>query len=89
MSATLLAKIWEFIEFDQGEVWVINMSSQNSAKRYDQQLAALIEGKNWKQALSLCEKRIKKGGQIEELLVRGNSLVASRATHSSKNYHRY
>lgn len=65
------------------------MSSQKSAiQRHDMQLAALVEGKNWRQALTLCEKRLRKGGQSEELLVRGNSLVIRRTTHSSKNHHR-
>ena len=66
------------------------MNSQNSAiQRHDKQLMTLIEEKSWKQALSLCEKRLKKGGPAEELLVRENSLVISQTTHSLKNCHRY
>lgn len=65
------------------------MNSQNSAvQRHDKQLGALVEGKNWKQALSLCEKRLRKGGPAEDLLVRGNSLVIRQTAHSSENYHR-
>lgn len=58
------------------------MSSRNSVNdRHDKQLEELIKGKNWRQALSLCEKRLKKGGPIEETLVRGNSLVVRQTTH--------
>ena len=65
------------------------MSSQGLiVSSHDKQLAVLVEGKNWKQALSLCEKRLKKGVQTEDLLVSRNSLVISRTTHLSKNYHR-
>ena len=43
---------------------------QNTASsRLDQQLQDLIEGQNWKQAISLCEKRIKKGDKSDRLLV--------------------
>ncbi len=43
---------------------------QNAASnRLDQQLQDLIEGQNWKQALALCEKRIKKGENSDKLLV--------------------
>lgn len=46
------------------------MNSQNSTiSRYNKQLEALVEAKNWKQALSLCEKRLKKSGPDEEISV--------------------
>ena len=37
---------------------------------YDKQLEDLIQASSWKQALSLCEKRIKKGDRGDENLVR-------------------
>jgi len=37
---------------------------------YDGQLEDLIQASSWKQALSLCEKRIKKGDKSDEILVR-------------------
>ena len=48
------------------------MSQQQNAvsNRLAQQLQDLIQGQNWKQALSLCEKRIKKGDKSDQLLVR-------------------
>ena len=43
---------------------------QNAASnRLDQQLQDLIQGQHWKQALSLCEKRMKKGDKSDKLLV--------------------
>lgn len=42
----------------------------NSASaRRDKHLQELIDGNNFKQALTLCEKSIKKGDKSEELLV--------------------
>ena len=40
------------------------------ATRLEEQMRDLIEGKHYKQALSLCEKRIKKEGSQDFLLVR-------------------
>ena len=37
---------------------------------YDKQLEDLVQASSWKQALSLCEKRIKKGDKSDESLVR-------------------
>lgn len=37
---------------------------------YDKQLEDFIQASSWKQALSLCEKRIKKGDRSDETLVR-------------------
>lgn len=43
---------------------------QNAASsRLDQQLQDLIGGQNWKQAITLCEKRIKKGDKSDKLFV--------------------
>lgn len=43
---------------------------QNSASlRRDKQLHELLDGKHFKQALSLCEKSLKKGDKSEQLLV--------------------
>lgn len=36
---------------------------------YDRQLEDLVQASSWKQALSLCEKRIKKGDRSDESLV--------------------
>ena len=36
---------------------------------YDKQLEELVQASSWKQALNLCEKRIKKGDKSEESLV--------------------
>lgn len=49
------------------------MSSSSSALiRREKQLQELLEGKNFKQALNLCEKSIKKGDKSEQLLVSQN-----------------
>ena len=37
---------------------------------YDKQLEELVQTSSWKQALTLCEKRIKKGDISDESLVR-------------------
>lgn len=44
-------------------------TSSPAARRREKQLQELLEGKNFKQALSLCEKNIKKGDKSEHLLV--------------------
>ena len=44
---------------------------------YDKQLEDLIQASSWKQALSLCEKRIKKGDRSDETLVRYNRRAIS------------
>ena len=36
---------------------------------YDKQLEELVQASSWKQALTVCEKRIKKGDKSEESLV--------------------
>lgn len=48
-------------------------SSSSAASRREKQLQELLEGKNFKQALSLCEKSIKKGDKSEQLLVSQSS----------------
>lgn len=46
------------------------MSSRPSAiARRSKQLQELLDGKHFKQALSLCEKSFKKGDKSEDLLV--------------------
>lgn len=44
-------------------------SSTSAAFRRDKQLQELVDGKNFKQALSLCDKSIKKGDKTEHLMV--------------------
>lgn len=44
-------------------------NSSPAALRREKQLQELLDGKNFKQALSLCEKNIKKGDKSEQLLV--------------------
>ena len=36
---------------------------------YDKQLEGLVAASSWKQAISTCEKRIKKGDKSDEALV--------------------
>ena len=47
------------------------MSQQQNAvsNRLDQQVQDFVSGQNWKQAINLCEKRIKKGDKSDKLLV--------------------
>ena len=42
----------------------------------DIQLEELVKGSSWKQAISLCEKRIKKGERTDSALVRTNFISA-------------
>ena len=49
---------------------------------YDKQLEELVQASSWKQAFTLCEKRIKKGDKSEESLV---SLEWSIYKHMSRD----
>ena len=51
------------------------MQQPNAASgRQDRELQELIDGQNWKQALALCEKRIKNGERGDKLLVGFNAV---------------
>lgn len=46
----------------------------------DSQLEDLIEASSWKQAVALCEKRIKKGSKSDESLVSHDSMLRNLLT---------
>ena len=41
----------------------------------DKQLEDLVKASSWKQAITLCEKRLKKGGQRDAALVRATGPI--------------
>ncbi len=45
------------------------MSAVSVVERRDKQIQEAVENGNWKQALQLCDKRIKKGEKNDQLLV--------------------
>jgi hypothetical protein len=53
-----------------GLAWDLMSPLHSTSVRHDRQLQELLERKNWKQAINLCDKRLKRGGPVEEILVR-------------------
>lgn len=46
------------------------MSAASVNERRDKQIQDAFDNRNWKQALQLCDKRLKKGEKSDHLLVR-------------------